>query len=329
MIPYQSFVIIPILLSILSLTTFSLIIINCKLTKISLSWSVMNFFVSVWFISFSIIITTSSQQTAILFRYFMDFSAIFASYLWFLFTKYFCNTNNQFLNISSLILFLTTVLLNFSSYFIADMVPKLDFNYYVNANIGYFIFLFFVIYSLFSGSYLLISKIISTKSNREREPLKWILYSSIIGFIGLGGAFLPSIGIMIKPYSIILFSLFFIFTTYTIYKHEIFGTRFYLLQIFISILWMFLAIKILLEYKITGVFFAVSVSTTLITLSVLTLLSVRAEIKTDHQIDETEKLIDFRAFIARRIIYSRSLEGKFDYYLRPQRWYWFRNRPFF
>jgi hypothetical protein len=310
---------IPILLCVLSISTTMLLFSNSKLNSQIIVWGIMNLATAVWFSCFYVVIHTPVKDIALQARSIMDLSAILAICLWYYaiiqhtYQRRYSATNVIILSYACLLVYL-----NFTKYFIKDLVPIGDFNFYVVAGFGYYMFMIFTFLCLVKGSSILISGIIRTREIIDRRLLIIILISSFFGFSGLGSAFFLTIGINIKPFAIILFSLFFLLTTYAIYKHELLRARVYFLQVFVSVTWIIIALMAIAKWHETGATVASVTSISLLSLSFFTLFMVKKEMDMDRDLDRTERLLVAQLPESIRIMFARNVKERFDIYFERE-----------
>ena len=109
---------------------------------------------------------------------------------------------------------------NFTPLFIKDAGPILSFRYY---GIPGIVYPFFVI--SFAGiivySHYILIKYFKKSEGQTRNQIRYLLFATVIGFIGGGTGFLPNFGIEIFPFGFYLFSVYVVLVSYAITKHRL------------------------------------------------------------------------------------------------------------
>lgn len=125
--------------------------------------------------------------------------------------------------------------------FIADVVPKLFFPYYEVVGKAYILQL---IANLFIPIYTFTELFICYREGifeeNKRQQLKYILISSIFGFIGGGTILLLVYDIPIQPFGLPLVALQFITIAYAIARFRLFNLKVIAAQLFVLALWAFI-----------------------------------------------------------------------------------------
>ena len=109
---------------------------------------------------------------------------------------------------------------NFTPLFIKDAGPILSFRYY---GIPGIVYPFFVI--SFAGiivySHYILIKYFKKSEGQTRNQIRYLLFATVIGFVGGGTGFLPNFGIEIFPFGFYLFSVYVVLVSYAITKHRL------------------------------------------------------------------------------------------------------------
>lgn len=157
-------------------------------------------------------------------RIFLDSFAILVVYFWLKFIIAFLKIQDQKYSKGIAAISLFMLLLNASPGFISEIAPKYVFNYYVVAGPGYYIFAGYFSLLIIIGLFNLLKKI-RQATPLEKIQIKYILFGSLLGFIGGGSTFLLSFGLPIPPYPFILFSSFPLVIAYAIARHRLMNIR--------------------------------------------------------------------------------------------------------
>ncbi|PCI28187.1 hypothetical protein COB55_04140 [Candidatus Wolfebacteria bacterium] len=252
----------------------------------NLAWFLLNISSAVWSLGYFIMVTTRDHDVAWLSNLTLHAAAIFLPLAYFLFilriTKTFEKHKGMFfLTIVPALIFLV---MNPTSYFVKDVIPKGPFNFAPEPGplYAYFAFYFFavVIYSLV----ITFKKFLSETNYEDRQRLKYILIFTIAGFGGGGSVFLLTFNTGIPPYPLILFSLYPIISGYAIFRHQLFDLKVVTTELFVFSLWVAIALQTLIsestQNKIFGVFVLALavVAGTFLTRSVIKEVKSREEI---------------------------------------------------
>jgi signal transduction histidine kinase len=134
------------------------------------------------------------------------------------------------------------------SFFNAAPVPKLVFRYAPDAGPFYWVFtLYFFGVVIYALALLLKTLFDSRRSKEEKRRFKFVLYSSIVGFVGGGSVFLLTFNVMIMPYPLILFTAYPMIITYAIVRHRLFDTKVVTAEVMTLALWLLLLMRALLS----------------------------------------------------------------------------------
>ena len=118
------------------------------------------------------------------------------------------------------VLSLIFLILNFTPLFIKDVRPILSFRYYGTPGITFLFFVIFFISIAVYSHYILI-KYFKKSEGQLRNQIKYLLFATVIGFLGGGSTFLPTFNIEVFPYGFYLISIYVLITSYAIAKHRL------------------------------------------------------------------------------------------------------------
>jgi signal transduction histidine kinase len=109
---------------------------------------------------------------------------------------------------------------NFTPLFIKDAGPILSFRYYGTPGIIYPLFVIsFAIITAY-GIYILI-RYFKKSEGQARNQIRYLLFATVIGFVGGGTGFLPNFNIEIFPFGFYLLSIYVVLVSYAITKHRL------------------------------------------------------------------------------------------------------------
>lgn len=198
--------------------------------KTIIIWGFISTLYVFWGIGGVIATTTSSSEIAILGWKIANICAITAPVLYFHFCATYCKTNKTK---TLVFLYLLAIVLLFLNFFYTNIFfgnVKIIFNqFYFNnwsfkANGPLYPIFYMSFYwgLLLYATSLFINKY-TKESLRERERIKYLVISSIIGFGGAHSNFITVFNHNIYPYGNILIAIFPVITAYAIIKHKVFN----------------------------------------------------------------------------------------------------------
>lgn len=149
--------------------------------------------------------------------------AVFIPVTWYHFVTTYAGsskTKRNFLKILYTISVLFTCF-SFSSWFIPEVKPMVGFKYYSQAGPLYWFFamMFFTIVPL---SFVELYKKIKVSSGYERQQLKGLFITSLVGYVGGSPTFLPIFGIPFPQYTLILLPFYPFMLAYFMIKQKLF-----------------------------------------------------------------------------------------------------------
>ena len=166
---------------------------------------------------------------------------------------------------------------DFTPFFIRDVGPILSFRFYGIPGVVFpFFAVFFVVIAGYSH-YVLINYFKGSEG-QTRNQVRYLLFATIIGFIGGGSTFLPNFNIEVFPFGFYLVSIYVLITSYAIVKHRLMdinivvkkGTTYVLLMLLLfipSFLLIFLIQKVF--FREINYLFSLVVSCTLFLVAIL------------------------------------------------------------
>jgi signal transduction histidine kinase len=112
------------------------------------------------------------------------------------------------------------LIIDFTPLFIKDVGPILSFNYYGIPGMVFPIFLISFL-SIIGYSHYLLVKFFRKSEGQVRNQLRYLLFATIIGFLGGVTTFLPNFNIEVFPFGFYLISIYVVITSYAIVKHRL------------------------------------------------------------------------------------------------------------
>lgn len=223
----------------------------------TLLWSLTVISVAVWSSGLYKVITSTSQEEGIYWNKLLYFGAILVPPFFYHFTVEFFRLSQK--NKNKIVIFyvlaLVFLLFNFTSRsFIKSADSFAHFDYWVAGGFVYYYFyvpyFFFLIILAFYNLFTNYKKVPGLK----RIQAKYIIISSLIGFIGGSSNFLPQI-VGIYPVGNYFIFLYLILATYAIARHRLFGIRFLASKLyFYFFVTSFFLLYLYLAYLLEGIF---------------------------------------------------------------------------
>ncbi|MFA5742775.1 MAG: histidine kinase N-terminal 7TM domain-containing protein [Candidatus Paceibacterota bacterium] len=186
------------------------------------------------------IVLGTSHDTALFFGKALNMAAIFIPITYFHFVALLLGIykEKRKLIISGYWLSLVLFILGPTFLFVKDVAPEASLPWYPKAGPAFVVFaLSFSFYIVYSW-YLMI-KAITKKNNgggTTSLQIKYVLFGSLIGFVGGSMNFLPVFGIQIPPYGTGLSFIYVVFFTFAILKYHMFEIRLILTEVLVVII---------------------------------------------------------------------------------------------
>jgi signal transduction histidine kinase len=230
----------------------------------------LNFSVSIW--SWGLLGRELSldKPTALFFVRLCYLGAIFVPAFFLHFVSSVLKEIKYKLILSIYALTLIFLILDFTPLFIKDVRPILSFRYYGIPGVGFPFFAISFIGIAGYSHYILI-RFFRKSEGQTKNQIKYLLFATIIGFIGGGSTFLPVFNIEVFPFGFYMVSIYVLITSYAIAKHRLMdinivfkkGTTYTLLILLLfipSFLLIILSQKIFfkdINYLFSGIIFSI------------------------------------------------------------------------
>jgi signal transduction histidine kinase len=225
-----------------------IVYLNNKSRAENQAWLLLTITTAIWSFSYFQMISTTNQDTALLFNYILHIAAIAipTSYLLLVLIMTGFIKNFKYTYYSILGVMFGFMAITKSTLFVSEVVPKVSFNYAPVPGILYkYFFAYFVIIVTF-GIVLSLLKI-KESSKEERFRFIYLIYFTLFASIGGGSVFITTFIPTIPPYLICLFSIYPFVSGYGILKHQLFDTRVVTGQLITFSLWIVILIRVLLS----------------------------------------------------------------------------------
>lgn len=190
----------------------------------------------------------------------------------------------------SLIAFFTNNLdwITGSQYFIQNVAPKMRFQFYETAGPIHIIHIF---NSLSIPLYALIEMVrfLRRFTGDKLRQLQFIIFSSILGFLGGNSILFLVYDIQIEPFLLILVPFHLVTLVYAITKHHLFNIKVIATELVIFSLWLFLLIQVFLSETLSGKISDITLLALGIFLGVLLIKSVLREVEQRSKLEALAK----------------------------------------
>ncbi len=275
---------------LVALLSGSVVFFNDKSKPENRAWLLLNISTAIWSFGYFLMIISDDVSLAYLFDIILHVGAIFIPAFYCLFILALTNQLNGRKKL--LVLLGSSVLFNlaivWTNLFVDKVIPKFVFNYAPNAGPLYIVFtIYFFAVVIYSGI-ILIKKIQNTGQS-ESLRLKYILFSSLAGFIGGSNVFFITFNINIPPYLIVLFSFYPLIIAFAMLRYRLFNIKAVSTEIIVLSLWILLLFRALLsdtpnEQIINWILFILMV--------IIGVLLIRSMFKEVSQRERIEKLAE-------------------------------------
>lgn len=253
----------------------------------NLAWLWLNISTAVWSFGYFTMVVTDIHGYALIGNWILHSGAIFIPFFYFMFIihitgKY--QTHKKYLYVGSVFL-ISFLFLNTTTLFVKGVISKYPFKYAPDAGPLYVYFtIYFFVYVVFAISTLLLK--IPKTHGEEASRLRYILWSSVAGFIGGGSVFFLTFNINIPPYLLIMFSVYPIIIAYAILRHNLFNIKLILVELGILLLNLFLFLNIFISRGTTNMFFNASIFIAILLFSFILMRGIYKDIKNRERIEE-------------------------------------------
>jgi signal transduction histidine kinase len=258
-----------------------------------ISWMLLNLSTAVWSFGYFGMITLNSKGEAILSNLILHYGAILIPLFYLYFVLHLTKTFKKYKKI--LLLFslpaIFFLLINKSTVFVLDVIPKGPFSFAPDAGPLYIYFTIYFFATVIVALTILYRQIKYTEK-LESKRLTYVFLSSLAGFSGGGSVFFLTFNIQIPPYLISLFAFYPILITYAISKHKLFDMKVVSTEILTGIVWIILLFRTVLsnnieEQILNGVIFAL-----IVLAGIFLVRSVRKEVEAREKLEILTKQLE-------------------------------------
>ncbi|HYE22377.1 MAG TPA: histidine kinase N-terminal 7TM domain-containing protein, partial [Verrucomicrobiae bacterium] len=189
------FIVSSIVTSIVSLVMSFVVFANNRNDRVNQIWALTTFLLGMWSMGLAGVVSSKSQDVAMLWQYLLDASAIIIPITFFIFTAHLLNLQEVYKKTVNLswVAGILLLILSFTKFFKLGVAPKFSFDYWIVPGPLYSIFpLVFCLFVSFSV-YLLLKERTRTKNTVLKRQINYVLGAQIFGFGGGITNFFPQL----------------------------------------------------------------------------------------------------------------------------------------
>ncbi len=255
------------------------------------AWCVLTLCTSIWSFGYFFMTVSQSHQIGFISNWILHFAAFYIPLFYYLLVLVITDRFkiNKYLFIFFTVCALFFTFINFSPLFIADVAPKVGFNFAPVPGPLYVLFLFYFVIVVIVGLSTTAKAAYLTKDKTDKTRLIYTIIFTIAASVGGGSVFLTTFSTSIPPYLLILFSIYPAISGYAILRYQLFDTKIIATQLFIFILWIFIFIRTLLSESFKDQVTNSLLLLATILLGTLVIRSVTKEVSQRLKIEELAK----------------------------------------
>lgn len=211
------------------------------------AWFALTMCTAIWSTGYFYMTIANSHAQGLLGNWILHYAAIFIPLFYYLLVLIITDTVDKHkikFSIYTVIAFLFT-LVNLATPFVADVIPKVGFNF---APVPGYLYIYFFLYFVFLVVDGLITTAIKAYYEKDRSKRLRFVYTiifTIAASVGGGSVFATTFLTVIPPYPLILFSIYPAISGYAILRYQLFDVKVVTAQIFTFTLWIFIFVRVL------------------------------------------------------------------------------------
>lgn len=194
-----------------------------KKSTVNITWCILSLGVALWNLGYGIMMGGFLDKSDTLFWSRLSHTGtviILSTYIHFIFTLLEINKEKKAIIKYNYIISAIFFVLNFTPLNVKDLVPKLGYLYYPDPGLTYYFFsTYFFLYVCYS--FFEIVKRYKSLSSIKKNQIKYILFASILGFVGGGTTFPLVFNIKTPPFGSFLVAFYSIIITYAIMRYHL------------------------------------------------------------------------------------------------------------
>ena len=252
MLPFLSYYSLSLFLGgIVALSSGLLVFLSGSNKKSNIIWLFLTISTAVWSFGYYSMIISPDKPAAILSDIILHIGASFIPLFYFIFIIIIAESFEKYKKLLYLLIPVSIffALVTPSKLFVSDVYQKGPFSFAPNAGplyIPFTLYFFSVVLIALVALYIRIKVVPKDESLR----LKFILGSSIAGFIGGGSVFLLTFNIYVPPFPVVLFTFYPLIIAYAILKYKLFDIRVITAELLTATLWIILLFRVVLAENV-------------------------------------------------------------------------------
>lgn len=244
------------------------------------AWFYLNLSSGAWSLGYFLMATSLTESQAWFWNNFLHYAAIVLPLFYFLFvlaiTKTVEKHKGELLIMS--VIALCFLVINPTTLFIKNVVPKHTFNFAPDAGPLYIYFAAYFFLIVLYSLWILWKRIQRISDKNARGRLWSIIIFTIFGFSGGGSVFLLTFNVGVPPYPLILFALYPVISGYAVFRYQLFEVKVLTTEILTFSLWLFLASRIIVADSVKDVVSSAVLLLITIVLGIFLVRSVSKEV---------------------------------------------------
>src|SRR3989344_1917488 len=218
----------------------------------SIAWMLLNMCTAIWSFGYFAMITRTDANAALISNWILHAGAILIPIFYLAFISNLTKSASKHSRIFFLLIPIAAYFLwwNPSPDFVVAVFSKGPFLFAPDAGPMY---IYFTVYFFATVIYALaiLAEYIRAVPPKEALRLKFVLFSSLFGFIGGGFVFFLTFNIPIPPYPIVLFTFYPMIIAYAMLRHKLFNVKVAATEILTGAIWLALLFRVLLSENLT------------------------------------------------------------------------------
>lgn len=222
------------------------VFLSSRRSRVHQFWLLSTFFIALWSIGFLGVISATTETQALFWQSILDIGGILIPVGFFNFVLCFLGLKYKKQAIFAWLFGLAIAIFSFSDLFKKGVLPRFDFNYWVDSGPFYFVFPLFLFCLILYSVFLLLKTYRETEKKTFKVQIGYVLLAVIFGFGGGITNFFPQL-FNIYPLGNYFVILYVIFISYAILKYHLFDIKLIATELLIG-----LVALVLLTDALTG-----------------------------------------------------------------------------
>jgi signal transduction histidine kinase len=213
------------------------------------AWFALTMCTAIWSSAYFLMTISETEKTGLLNDWILHYAAIFIPLFYYLLVLTITDRvkKSSFLFGFFTLCALALTVINPLPVFVADVMPKVGFNFAPVPGPAYIYFFIYFVTLVIFGLFTTAKAALESKDKAFRLKLIYTMLFTIAASVGGGSVFLTTFFTVIPPYALILFSIYPAISGYAILRYQLFDVKLILAQTLIFILWIFILVRTLLS----------------------------------------------------------------------------------